>query len=177
MTMGFAASSLGTLILTNKEVLAQISGVVVIIFGLHFLGVFRIALLDRDVRLDAGDQGGTALGAFVLGLAFAFGWTPCNGPQLGAILSLALQEDSRSKAVLLLGVYSVGLGLPFLLAAVFIDRSMGLMARMKPHMKTIERVMGLLLIGVGLSLVLGTFTDFSWWLVEIYSKLGIPELG
>ncbi len=99
--------------------------VVVIIFGLHFLGVFRIPILDREARLDAGDRGGSALGAFVLGLAFAAGWTPCIGPQLGAILSLAAQEGSVARGTVLLGVYAVGLGLPFLLAALFISRAMG----------------------------------------------------
>jgi cytochrome c-type biogenesis protein len=157
--------------------LARISGVLIIIFGLHFLGVFRIPLLDREMRLDAGDRGGSALGAYLLGLAFAFGWTPCIGPQLGAILSLAAQEGSMERGTLLLGVYALGLGLPFLLAAIFIEKSMHVMAKLKRHMKLIERLMGGLLIIVGIALVTGAFTDFSYWMLETYEVLGLPLPG
>ncbi|MFM7446111.1 MAG: cytochrome c biogenesis CcdA family protein, partial [Tabrizicola sp.] len=106
-----------------------------------------------------------------------FGWTPCIGPQLGAILSLAAQEGSMERGTLLLGVYALGLGLPFLLAAVFIEHSMALMTRLKRHMKLIERLMGGLLIVVGLALVTGAFTDFSFWMLETYEILGIPLPG
>jgi cytochrome c-type biogenesis protein len=154
-----------------------VAGAVVLVFGLHFLGLFRISLLDREARLDAGERGGSAFGAYVLGLAFAFGWTPCIGPQLGAILSLAAQEGSVQRGTLLLGVYAAGLGIPFLLAALFIERSMRLMQRLKRHMKWIERAMGVLLIVVGLALLTGAFTDFSWWLLETFDRFGIPLLG
>jgi cytochrome c-type biogenesis protein len=177
MILGFTASAFGTFFLQNQELLAQASGVIVIIFGLHFLSVFRIPILDREARLDAGDKGGSALGAYVLGLAFAFGWTPCIGPQLAAILSLAAQEGSVSRGTVLLGIYALGLGLPFILAAVFVERSMSLMARMKRHMKLIERAMGILLLVVGVALLTGAFTDFSYWMLEIYEALGIPLPG
>lgn len=177
LLLGFTASVFGAFFLQNQVLFSRISGVVVIVFGLHFLGVFRIPLLDREARLDAGDRGGTALGAYVLGLAFAFGWTPCIGPQLGAILSLAAQEGSVQRGTMLLAVYALGLGLPFLLAALFVERSLGLMQRLKPHMKAIERVMGILLLVVGLALVTGAFTDFSWWLLETFDRFGIPLLG
>ena len=177
LLLGFTASAFGAFVLNNQVLLARISGVVVIVFGLHFLGIFRIPLLDREMRMDAGEQGGGALGAYVLGLAFAFGWTPCIGPQLGAILSLAAQEGSMERGTLLLGVYALGLGLPFLLAAVFIERSMTLMARLKRHMKLIERLMGGLLILVGLALVTGAFSDFSYWMLETYEFLGVPLPG
>ncbi len=145
---------------------------VVIVFGLHFLGVFRIPFLDREARMDAGDQGGSSFGAYVLGLAFAFGWTPCIGPQLGAILSLAANEASVTRGTVLLGVYALGLGIPFLLAAMFITRAVGVMNRLKRHMQLIERVMGGLLVVVGLALVTGAFTTFSWWLLERFPALG-----
>ncbi len=177
LLLGFAASAFGAFFLTNQTLFTQGAGVVVIIFGLHFLGVFRIPILDREARLDAGDRGGSALGAFVLGLAFAAGWTPCIGPQLGAILSLAAQEGSVARGTVLLGVYAVGLGLPFLLAALFISRAMGVMNRLKRHMKWIERAMGALLLIVGVALLTGAFTDFSWWLLEVFDTLGIPLLG
>lgn len=177
LLLGFTASAFGGFVLQNQVLLAQISGVVVIVFGLHFLGLFRIPILDREVRLDAGERGGSAFGAYVLGLAFAFGWTPCIGPQLGAILSLAAQEASMERGTLLLGVYALGLGLPFLLAAIFIERSMTLMQKLKQHMKLIERLMGGLLIVVGLALVTGAFTDFSYWMLETYEVLGLPLPG
>jgi len=171
--LGFTASAFGMFFLKNQELFAQISGVVVVIFGLHFLGVFRIPLLDREARMDAGDAGGSSLGAYVLGLAFAFGWTPCIGPQLGAILSLAASEASVARGTLLLGIYAAGLGIPFLLAAMFLSRSMRLMNRIKPYMKTIERVMGALLILVGFALITGAFTTFSWWLLETFPALAV----
>ncbi len=177
LILGFTASAFGAFFLRNQEVFAQVSGVVVIIFGLHFLGLFRIPILDREARLDAGEKGGSAFGAYVLGLAFAFGWTPCIGPQLGAILSLAAQEGSTERGTLLLGIYALGLGLPFLLAAIFVERSMFLMTKLKRHMKLIERCMGVLLLVVGLALVTGAFTDFSYWMLETYDVLGLPLPG
>ena len=107
LLLGFTASAFGTFVLQNQLLLARTSGLIIIIFGLHFLGVFRIAFLDREMRMDAGDRGGSAAGAYVLGLAFAFGWTPCIGPQLGAILSLAASEASMTRGTTLLGVYAI----------------------------------------------------------------------
>ena len=170
--LGFTASAFGAFFLQNQLLFARISGVVIIVFGLHFLGIFRIPFLDQEARLDAGDKGGSSFGAYVLGLAFAFGWTPCIGPQLGAILSLAATEASVAKGTLLLGIYAAGLGIPFLLAAMFITRAMGVMNRIKPHMKTIERVMGLLLVAVGLAMVTGAFSNFAFWLLETFPALG-----
>jgi len=169
--LGFTASAFGMFFLQNQLLFAKISGVVIIVFGLHFVGLFRIPFLDQEARLDAGDKGGSSFGAYVLGLAFAFGWTPCIGPQLGAILSLAASEASVSRGTLLLGVYAAGLGIPFLLAAMFITRAMTLMNRIKPHMKLIERIMGGLLVLVGLALLTGAFTTFSFWLLETFPIL------
>lgn len=171
LILGFAASAFGAFFLQNQILFAQVSGVVVIVFGLHFLGVFRIGFLDQEARLDAGDKGGSSFGAYILGLAFAFGWTPCIGPQLGAILSLAASEGSVSRGTLLLGIYALGLGIPFLLAALFMTRAMGLMNRIKRHMKLIERIMGGLLVLVGLALLTGAFTSFSFWLLETFPAL------
>ncbi|MBN9675014.1 cytochrome c biogenesis CcdA family protein [Salipiger bermudensis] len=173
--LGFTASWLGMFFLQNQILLARISGVVVIVFGLHFLHVFRIPFLDREARIETGDAGGSAFGAYILGLAFAFGWTPCIGPQLGAILSMAASEASVARGTALLAVYAAGLGLPFLLAAVFLSRAMGVMNRLKRHMALIEKVMGVLLIAVGLALLTGAFSAFSFWLLETFPALG--ELG
>jgi cytochrome c-type biogenesis protein len=172
LILGFTASAFGAFFLQNQVLFARASGAVVVIFGLHFLGVFRIPFLDQEARLDAGDKGGSSFGAYVLGLAFAFGWTPCIGPQLGAILSLAASEASVARGTLLLGVYAAGLGIPFLLAAMFITRATLLMNRIKPYMKLIERIMGILLIVVGLALLTGAFSAFSFWLLETFPALG-----
>lgn len=171
LILGFTASAFGAFFLQNQVLFAQVSGVVIMVFGLHFLGVFRISLLDREARLDAGDKGGSSFGAYVLGLAFAFGWTPCIGPQLGAILSLAASEASVARGTILLGVYAAGLGIPFLLAAMFLTRAMGVMNRIKKHMRLIELIMGGLLLVVGLAMVTGLFTTFSWWLLEQFPAL------
>ncbi|MCC1491616.1 cytochrome c biogenesis CcdA family protein [Cognatishimia sp. F0-27] len=171
--LGFTASWLGMFFLQNQVLLARISGVVVIVFGLHFLGIIRIPFLDREARMDAGDAGGSAFGAYILGLAFAFGWTPCIGPQLGAILSLAATEASVARGTTLLAVYAAGLGIPFLLAAMFLSRAMGVMNRIKRHMVLIERIMGILLVAVGLALVTGAFSAFAFWLLETFPALGM----
>ena len=168
LLLGFTASTMGHLFLRNAELFGQIAGGVVIIFGLHFLGVFRIPFLMREARIDAGDRGGSAFGAYVLGLAFAFGWTPCIGPVLGAILTLAATDATVSRGTAMLGVYALGLGLPFLLAAIFVQRSMGLMTRLKRHMVVIEKVMGIMLLAVGVALLTGAFSAFSWWLLETF---------
>ena len=173
--LGFTASSLGRLFLEYRELFAQIAGVVVIVFGLHFLGLFRIPLLMREARIDAGDRGGSAFGAYVLGLAFAFGWTPCIGPILGMIITLAATEDTIARGTGLMAVYALGLGLPFLLAAMFITRSMALMARLRPWLGTIEKAMGVLLVVVGVALITGAMASFSFWLLEtfpIFENLG-----
>lgn len=173
LVLGFTASAFGAFFLQNQTLFAQISGVVVILFGLHFLSVFRIPFLDQEARMDAGDRGGNAFGAYILGLAFAFGWTPCIGPQLGAILTLAASEASVSKGTLLLGIYAAGLGIPFLLAAMFMTRAMGLMNRIKKHMHKIELAMGGLLVVVGIALVTGAFTSFAYWLLETFPGLAL----
>ena len=171
LLLGCTASAFGAFVLQNQELFAQIAGVVVIVFGLHFLSVFRIPILDREARMDAGQSGGSAVGAYILGLAFAFGWTPCIGPQLGAILSIAATEASVTRGTVLLGVYALGLGVPFLLAAMFLNRSMVVMNRIKPYMGIIEKAMGALLIFVGLMLVTGLFSTFSFWLLETFPAL------
>ena len=169
--LGFTASAFGRFFLTNQDWFVTIAGLVIMVFGAHFLGIYRIAFMDREMRMDAGDRGGSAFGAYILGLAFAFGWTPCIGPILGAILSLAANEADVARGTTLLAAYAMGLGIPFLLVAAFFPSMKGLMAWMRRHMERIERVMGLLLWTVGLLMLTGKFTDFSWWLNERFPVL------
>ena len=171
LILGFTTSLMGAFFLQNQQWFVVASGVVIMVFGAHFVGVYRIGFMDREIRMDAGDQGGSAFGAYVLGLAFAFGWTPCIGPQLGAILSLAASEASAVRGTALLAVYAIGLGIPFLLVAAFFPSLSGVMAWMKRHMQQIERVMGLLLWTVGLMMLTGQFTEFSFWLLETFPAL------
>ena len=169
--LGFTASAFGRFFLSNQDWFVTVAGFVIMVFGAHFLGIYRIAFMDREMRIDAGDRGGSAFGAYILGLAFAFGWTPCIGPILGAILSIAASEADVVRGTTLLAFYAMGLGIPFLLVAAFFPRLTGLMAWMRRHMERIERVMGLLLWTVGLLMLTGKFTDFSWWLNETFPVL------
>ena len=169
--LGFTASSLGRLFLSNQDWFVVAAGLIVMVFGAHFLGVMRIGLLDREARMEGGDRGGSTFGAYILGLAFAFGWTPCLGPILGAILALAADTENPSKGVILLATYAAGLGIPFVLVAVFFPFLKGPMAWMKQHMRRIEQTMGLLLWTVGLMMISGQFTRFSWWILEQFPAL------
>ena len=173
MFLGFAASAFGRVFLQYQDVMGRIAGGVIVIFGLHFLGILKLPFLNREARIDAGDKGGSAVGAYILGLAFAFGWTPCIGPILGAILSIAAQEASLTRGTVLLATYALGLGLPFILAAVFINRAINLMNRFKRHMGLIEKSMGALLIIVGIMLMTGAFTTFAFWLLDTFPALGL----
>ena len=171
LLLGFTASIIGRVFLSYQDVFNTVAGLTVMVFGAHFIGVYRIGFMDREARLDAGDRGGSAFGAYVLGLAFAFGWTPCIGPILGGILGLAALEGSVVRGTVLLAVYALGLGIPFLLVAAFLPRLGGLMGWMKRHMERIERIMGLLLWTIGLLMLTGGFSAFSYWLLEHFPAL------
>jgi cytochrome c-type biogenesis protein len=171
MLLGAAASAFGRAILQYQGWLVSGSGLLIMLFGLHFLAILRLPFLNREARFGAADQGGSIFGAYLLGLAFAFGWTPCIGPVLASILGLAATEANVARGTLLLGVYALGLGLPFLLVAALFPRLTGTIAAMKRNMSAIERISGLLLWTVGLMMVTGQFTDFSWWLLEAFPAL------
>jgi len=171
LLLGVAFSAMGRALLEWQDWFLIGAGVLIMVFGAHFVGVFRIGFLDREARVAAGDHGGSALGAYLLGLAFAFGWTPCLGPILGAILGLAATQGDVARGTILLGTYAFGLGIPFLLVAAFFPRLTGVMAAMKRNMARIERTSGLLLWTVGLLMITGQFTRFSYWLLEAFPAL------
>jgi cytochrome c-type biogenesis protein len=141
-----------------------VAGVVIIIFGLHLTGLFRIKALYTDARLHNVKGGSTPYGAFLIGFAFAFGWTPCLGPILSIILGFASQEDTLVKGILLLAVYSLGLAVPFLLTSVLMERFLKFYSRFRSHMHALEVLSGGLMIALGILLVLGRFTLISSWL-------------
>jgi cytochrome c-type biogenesis protein len=155
--LGASASVLGRTLLQNRPLLFQIGGIVVVIFGLQMLGVLRIPWLYRTARVIdlKPNTGGSHVGALVMGIAFGAGWTPCVGPFLGSLLTVASSQDTVTAGVALLLVYALGLGIPFLLAALIVDRSLLVMRTLRPHMLSIERVSGALLVAMGILL----FTD------------------
>ena len=171
--LGFSASAIGAIFFEYQTLLNTIAGLVIMLFGLHFLGIFRLQFLDREARFEVENYQGTVFGSYVLGLAFAFGWTPCIGPQLGAILSLAASNGSIVKGTMLLAFYAMGLGIPFLIFAIFINRLEGFLKFFKQYFQIIERIMGLLLWTVGLLMLTGGFSSISFWLLETFPALGI----
>ncbi len=173
LILGAGASALGRTLLGYQTYLQIGAGLAVIGFGFHFLGVYRLKFLDREVRVDAGDQGGSAFGAYFLGLAFAFGWTPCLGPILSAILSLATGTGDVGKGAGMLGVYAMGLGVPFLLVAAFFPHMKRPMAWMKRNLNVIEKISGVLLVVVGLAMATGFMTVFAYWLLEAFPVLQV----
>jgi cytochrome c-type biogenesis protein len=175
--LGAGASVLGQWIQTYKAELARVAGIIIILFGLHFLGVLRIPLLYREARLQTDNPGASLAGAYVMGLAFAFGWTPCIGPVLATVLTLAANEASLGAGVRLLLVYSLGLGIPFVLAAVAIGPFLGFMKRFRRHLGRVEKAMGVLLIVAGVLVLTGWLNAFGTWLLDTVPALGrIEEL-
>lgn len=170
VALGASASFIGSFIRAWSAQLSIVAGIVIIIMGLHFLGLTRIGLLMREGRLTAPKPVGL-WGAYVMGLAFAFGWTPCIGPILAAILSVAAAEDTVVKGAGLLAVYSAGLGIPFLLAALMIERFSSLFNRMKRHLATVERGIGVLMVLTGIAFLTGTISNVSIWLLETFPAL------
>jgi cytochrome c-type biogenesis protein len=171
VALGASASVIGALIRAYSGPLATIAGVVIIIMGLHFLGVTPIALLHRQKRLDVAKPVGL-WGAYVIGLAFAFGWTPCIGPILAAILAVAASEQTVAKGASLLAVYSLGLGIPFIIAAFAIEPFAAFLARFKKHLARVEHAMGALLVLTGSAFLTGSLTQVSVWLLDVFPVLG-----
>src|SRR5438105_5621022 len=164
ITLGAISTEVGQVAARYKSLLAQVAGVVIILFGLHLTGILRIKALYADKRLHNVKGGSTAWGAFVIGFAFAFGWTPCVGPILAVILGFAAAQDSVMKGIVLLAVYSLGLAVPFLLTSLGIERFLKFYSRFRSHMHALEVVSGVLLIALGGLLVFGRFTIISNYL-------------
>ena len=164
ITLGAVATEVSQMLSRYRSTLAQVAGVVIILFGLHLTGVFKIKALYTDARLHSVKGGSTAWGAFVIGFAFAFGWTPCVGPVLTVILTFAAAQDSITKGVMLLAIYSMGLAVPFLLTALGVERFLKFYSRFRVHMHAIEVASGVLLVALGVLLVLGRFTIISNYL-------------
>ena len=157
VTLGAISTEVGQVLARYKSVLGQVAGIVIIVFGLHLTGLFKIKALYTDARLHSVKGGSTAWGSFVIGFAFAFGWTPCVGPILAVILGLAATQNSVVKGIGLLAIYSLGLAVPFLLTSLGIERFLKFYSRFRSHMHALEVASGALLIVLGGLLVLGRF--------------------
>ena len=158
VTLGATASAVGKFVTSQLPILSKIAGAMLIVFGLHMMGVFRIRLLENEARVQTNRKPAGPVGAFLVGLAFAFGWTPCIGPILGGILTIAASRESVGEGVQLLGVYSLGLGVPFLLTSVAINQFFTAAAKIRRYYHAIEMISGGLLILVGLLIFFDKFT-------------------
>jgi len=170
--LGAGASTVGAFLRVWQQQIAIVAGLVIIVMGLNFLGVFRLAFLSREARFQAAANPANPAAAYVMGLAFAFGWTPCIGPVLGPILTIAGAEKTVVAGAALLAVYSAGLGVPFLLAAFFSEEFMRFLGRFRFHLDKVEKVMGGFLVLAGVLFLTGGMQAFSFWLIETFPALG-----
>jgi cytochrome c-type biogenesis protein len=158
VALGATASVVGRFLFEKQPILAKIAGVLLVIFGLHTMGVFRISFLETEKRMQTSGKPAGALGAMLVGIAFAFGWSPCIGPILGGILALAAAKDTVWEGTQLLAVYSIGLGIPFLLTSIAINQFFAVTKRIRKHYHAIEVVSGGLLVAIGVLIFTNQFT-------------------
>ncbi len=167
--LGIAAPGFAAVL--NSPLARYIAGAIIVIMGLHFMGVLRIAMLYRQARVDVQRKPAGLTGAFVIGMAFGFGWTPCVGPVLTAIFAFAAKQESVWQSVAMFGAYSFGLGVPFLLAALFFEAFMDFAARFRRYIGAVEKFMGVMLVGAGLLIMFNGMTWVSGWLQEAFPAL------
>jgi len=172
VALGATASVIGKAVTAWLGVLGYVAGGLIVLMGLHFLGVVRIPLLERTARADVTEKPAGLAGAFVIGLAFGFGWSPCVGPVLAAILLIAGAADSAGEGARLLLVYSLGIGVPFLIAAAFAGAFMRLTVRFRQRLALIEKAMGAFLVLAGLLIFTGQMPTIANWLIETFPRLG-----
>jgi cytochrome c-type biogenesis protein len=172
VALGATASAIGDFVGENKDLLAQIAGAIIIVMGIHFLGILRIPFLYREARVQVEQRPAGLIGAYIVGLAFAFGWTPCVGPVLTGVLFVAGAKDTAWEGASLLAAYAFGIGLPFLVAALFAAPFLRFMARFRRFIPWVERALGVLLIVTGVVFITGSVVDVSNWILETFPALG-----
>ena len=170
--MGASASAINQLIFGYRDIAAKIAGTMIAIFGLHFMGLLRVPFLYREVRFNTYSRPTGLIGAYIIGLAFAFGWTPCIGPILATILTIAASRESLGYGVSLLAAYALGLGLPFFIAAISIQPFMHFLKRFRRHMRKVEITSGILLLITGILIFADMFSILGFYLIEFFPKLG-----
>jgi cytochrome c-type biogenesis protein len=168
--LGATATVFGQILRANLHILSYLAGAAIILMGAHFLGVFRIGVLYREKRVHVVRPPGP-LGAYIMGLAFAFGWTPCIGPILAAILAVAGSQETVWLGATLLAVYSFGLGVPFLAAALAMEPFLSFIGRFKAHFGKVEKIVGVLLVLTGVAFLTGAIQDASFWLLQAFPSL------
>ncbi len=168
--LGIAVSYIGRVILSYQTSLEIISGFVIVIFGLNFVGLIKIGF-GREIRFQFRELKGGPLVSYILGLAFAFGWTPCIGPILGSILAIVLQEGTVLKGVTLMTFYALGMGLPFIFTGLSLGRAISIQRKLKRHMRLIESLIGILLVFTGILILSGTFSSVSFLLLDYFPWL------
>ncbi len=169
--LGASASLIGQFVTQYLDVLGYVAGAIIIIMGLHFLGVFRIALLYREARVQVQHKPAGMFGSYLVGVAFGFGWTPCIGPILAAILAVAGSEETVGQGALLLAAYSLGIGAPFMTAALFAGPFLRFMQGFRGHMNKVEKAMGVVLVATGVAFLTGQMANLSYWLLETFPTL------
>ncbi|MFA6541144.1 MAG: cytochrome c biogenesis protein CcdA [Bacteroidota bacterium] len=169
--MGAAATSIGQLLNDNLNLISKIAGVIIIIFGLHMIGIFKIGFLNYEKRFHLQEKKLGIFGSFAVGAAFAFGWTPCIGPVLAGILAIASQQDTVMQGIVLLFVYSLGLGIPFFLTAISINKFFNVFNKVKKHFHTIEVVGGVMLVAVGVLMMTNYLTIIASYLSKWFPFL------
>ena len=175
VALGATASVIGQAVSAYASTLTLVGGVLIILMGLHFIGVFRIAFLSSEARLHLRDVEPGIVGAYLLGFAFAFGWTPCIGPVLAAILGIAGTSDTVGEGAFLLGIYSLGLGLPFLAAAFFAPVFLKWLRSFRRFLPVVEKGMGAFLVLTGVLFMTGQVSRISYWMLEAFP--GLATLG
>jgi cytochrome c-type biogenesis protein len=175
VSLGASASAISALLISHLDVLSKIAGAAIVIFGIHFMGLLRIPGMNRELRFHPALRPSGLLGAYVIGAAFAFGWTPCIGPILATVLTVAASEDQIGYGVSLLAVYSAGLGVPFLLAAWGLQPFMRFFVGFRRHLGKVEMATGALMVITGVAIFTGSLSNFSFYLLETFPFLA--EIG
>lgn len=175
VALGASATFMSRILLQHMQILAQVGGGLIILFGLHYMGVFRIGFLNMEARFNLQQKPPGLLGAYLIGLAFAFGWTPCVGPILAGILAIAGVQESVGQGVALLAIYSAGLGIPFILAGLAINVFFQFFTRIRNYLRLLEIFSGALLVAVGLLIFLGDFNRLAILLLQWFP--GLANLG
>ncbi|EKE67880.1 MULTISPECIES: cytochrome c biogenesis CcdA family protein [Oceanibaculum] len=171
MILGASATALGQMLLSYRYELNLVGGGIIILFGLFMIGMVRIAMMQREARFHLSITAGQPLSAYVIGLAFGFGWTPCIGPILGAILTASAATATVGEGVVLLAIYSAGLGVPFVLAAAFTDRLIWRLRAIGRIGRRLHQIAGLLMVAMGVAMVTGQLSALSYWLLDAFPIL------
>ena len=174
VALGATASAFGGVLRANMHILSWVAGGIIILMGLHFIGLLKVDLLYREKRAEIAKPMGL-FGSYVMGLAFAFGWTPCIGPILAAILAVAGTQETVPLGAALLATYSLGLGLPFIVAGLALGRFLAFVARFRRHFGKVEKIVGVLLVFTGVAFLTGGVQEMSYWLLELFP--GLARLG